>query len=97
LIVETPASQPALHCPINLFPVQEVEVARLTQTINRTRTAAEKVTWAQALMNAVDVMLGCQAYDEQSPDCRLCRQFARVRRKTAQVVVLAGEIGARRS
>jgi hypothetical protein len=47
-------------------------------------------------MEAVDVLLDCQAYDEQSPDCYLCRQFARLRRKTAQVVVLAGEIGARR-
>lgn len=85
--------QAGIHCPIGLFPKQEAEIARLTQEINRASTAAEKAPWAQALMEAVDVLLACEQYDEGSIDCRLCRNFSELRRKTAALVVKAGRLG----
>ena len=81
-----------IRCPIGLFPRQEAEIARLTQEINRATTAADKAPWAQALMEAVDVLLACEQYDEQSLDCRLCRNFSELRRKTAALVVKAGRL-----
>jgi hypothetical protein len=81
-----------IRCPIGLFPRQEAEIARLTQEINRAPTAAEKAPWAQALMEAVDVLLACERYDEESLDCRLCRNFSELRRKTAALVVKAGRL-----
>ena len=81
-----------IRCPIGLFPRQEAEIARLTQEINRAPTAADKAPWAQALMEAVDVLLACEQYDEQSLDCRLCRNFSELRRKTAALVVKAGRL-----
>ena len=88
--------QASIHCPIGLFPSQEEEIARLTQVINQARTAVEKVPWAQALIEAVDILLACEQYDEDSLDCRLCRNFSGLRRKTAALVIKAGRLNDRR-
>lgn len=85
-----------IRCPIGLFPQQEEEIGRLTQAINQARTAAEKAPWAQALAEATDVLLACQAYDPESLDCRLCRQFSELRHKTATLVVKAAGLDDRR-
>jgi hypothetical protein len=84
--------QASVHCPIGLFPRQEEEIASLTQEINQAQTAAEKAPWAQALIETVDVLLACEQYDEGSMDCRLCRNFSELRRKTAALVIKAGRL-----
>ena len=88
--------QPDISCPIGLFARQEGEVNRVTQAINQAPRAAEKAVWAQVLVEAVDVLLGCEQYDEGSQHCRLCRQFSELRRKTAALVVRAGQLQERR-
>jgi hypothetical protein len=88
--------QAGIHCSIGLFPRQEEEIARLTWEINQARTVAEKAPWAQTLMEAVDVLLACEGYDEESLDCRLCHNFSELRRKTAVLVVKAGRLNDRR-
>jgi hypothetical protein len=90
------ATRASIQCPIGLFRRQEEEINRLTQEINQARTAAEKAPWAQAMMEAVDVLLACEQYDEQSPDCRLCHNFSELRRKIAILVVKAGRLNDRR-
>ena len=84
--------QASIRCPVGLFPRQEEEIGRLTQEINQARTAAEKAPWAQALIETVDVLLACEQYDEGSMDCRLCRNFSELRRKTAALVIKAGRL-----
>ena len=84
--------QASIHCPIGLFPRQEEEIALLTQEINQARTAAEKAPWAQTLIETVDVLLACEQYDEGGMDCRLCRNFSELRRKTAALVIKAGHL-----
>jgi hypothetical protein len=84
--------QASIHCPIGLYPRQEEEINRLTQAINQAQTAAEKAPWAQALIEAVDVLLACEQYDERSMGCRLCRNFSELRRKTAALVIKAGRL-----
>jgi len=64
----------------------------LNQEINQARTAAEKAPWAQALIEAVDVLLAREQYDQESLDCRLCRNFSELRRKTAALVIKAGRL-----
>jgi len=85
-----------IRCPIGLFSRQEAEIARLTQEINQAPTAAEKASWAQAMMKAVDVLLACEHYDEGTVDCRLCHNFSELRRKTATLVLKAGRLDNRR-
>jgi hypothetical protein len=89
--------QASIHCPIGLFPRQEEEIAHLTQEINQARTAAEKAPWAQALIEAVDVLLACEQYDEGSINCRLCRNFSELRRKTAALVIRASRLDVERN
>lgn len=88
--------QASIHCPIGLFPRQEEEITRFTQEINQARTAAEKAPWAQTLIEAVEVLLACEQYDEESLDCRLCHNFSELRRKTAALVIKAGHLDDRR-
>ena len=81
-----------IRCPIGLFPRQEPEIVQLTQEINRARTAAEKVPWAQELIGVVDVLLACEEYDEADLHCSLCRNFSELRHKTATLVIKAGRL-----
>ena len=79
-----------------LFARQEAEVNRVTQAINQASRATEKAVWAQVLVEAVDVLVGCEQYDEESLGCQLCQQFSQLRRKTAALVVKAGQLQERR-
>ena len=88
--------QANIYCTIGLYPRQEEEINHLTQAINQARTAAEKAPWAQALIETVDVLLACEQYDEESLDCRLCRSFSELRRKTAALVIKAGHLDVKR-
>jgi Mor family transcriptional regulator len=78
-----------IQCPIDLFLRQEEEIAHLTRAINQARTTDQKAPWAQALIEAVDVLLACRQYNQASMDCRLCHNFAELRRKMATLVVKA--------
>jgi len=89
-------AQANIYCPISLFARQEAEIIRLTQAINQAPRAAEKAVWAQALIEEVDLLLGCEQYDEENLNCRLCRQFSELRRKTAALIVRAGQLQERR-
>jgi hypothetical protein len=84
--------QANIYCTIGLYPGQEEEINRLNQAINQAQTAAEKAPWAQALIETVDVLLACEQYDEGSLNCRLCRNFSELRRKTAALVIKAGRL-----
>lgn len=84
--------QATIHCPIDLFPQQELEIVRLTEAINQARTAAAKAPWAQALIAAVDVLLTCERYDGENLNCCLCHNISDLRRKTAALVFKAGQL-----
>jgi hypothetical protein len=81
--------QKSIRCPIDLFPKQEAKIERLTEAINRAPTAAEKAPLAQDLIDVVDVLLACEAYDEENVNCRLCQNFSKLRRKTATLILKA--------
>ena len=86
------AQQAQINCPIDLFPRQEAEIARLTEAINAARTAEAKAPSAEALLETVNVLLACEVYDEARLDCRLCRNFSELRAKTANLILKAGRL-----
>jgi len=90
------ATRASIQCPIGLFRGQDEEINRLAQEINQAQTAAEKAPWAQAMMEAVDVLLACEQYDEGSIDCSICRNFSELGHKTAALIVKAGRLDDRR-
>jgi len=84
--------QPSIRCPIGLFAEQERQISRLTLAINRAETATDKAPWAQELIQAVDVLRACEAHDESSSHCHLCRDLAELRCKTAALVIQASKL-----
>jgi len=90
--VSKTGSRANIECPTGLFSGQEAEGGRLTEKINRARTAAEKAPHAQDLIEAVNLLLACEAYDKENLNCRLCHSFSELRRKTAALVVRAGHL-----
>ncbi|MFI5021046.1 MAG: hypothetical protein ACHQRJ_05265 [Alphaproteobacteria bacterium] len=81
-----------IHCPIGLYEKHEGELARLTEAINRSPTAHEKAQAAHDLRQSVSVLLDCDAYDEGNLNCRMCREVAILRNKTAAVVEKIGAL-----
>jgi hypothetical protein len=79
-------------CRAGLFHRQEARVSQLTEAINRAATAGEKAKAAEGIVEEVDVLLGCDEYDEGSVDCRLCRSLSGLRRQTGRLVVKAGRL-----
>jgi hypothetical protein len=85
--------QPAIDCPIDLFPKQEAEIQQLTEAINQAPAANEKALLAEDLIAALEMLLACTEYDRKSAHCRLCRRFSELRYKTANLVIAAGSLG----
>jgi len=79
-----------IGCP--KFQAQESVVARLTQQINAARTVTEKAPKAEELIEAVEELLDCGEYEEESLDCRLCHNFSELRKKTAELILKAGRL-----
>ena len=77
-------------CPIDLFSKQEREINFLTHAINAAPSPAEKREPAQSVIEAVDVLLACESYDQGDLNCQLCRNFSELRRKVATLVFKAG-------
>ena len=84
--------QANIQCPIDLFPKQEEEISRLTQAINQVQGAAQKAPFALTLIEAVEVLLACQSYDQENPNCYMCRNISQLRFKTYNLVVKAGRL-----
>ncbi|MFI5016040.1 MAG: hypothetical protein ACHQAY_27205 [Hyphomicrobiales bacterium] len=81
-----------IHCPIGLYERHEGEIARLTEAINRSPTAHEKARAAHDLRQSISLLLDCDAYDEGNLNCRMCREIAVLREKTAAVVEKMGPL-----
>lgn len=81
-----------IHCPIGLYEKREGEIARLTEAINHSPTAPDKIIAAQDLRECVAVLLDCTAYDEDNLNCRLCRNVATLRDKTISIIEKAGAL-----
>ena len=90
--MQRPSQQPGLECPIDLYPGQAADIQRLNDEINRHRNAVDKAPYAQELLQVVDVLLACDAYDDRNLNCRLCRQFASLRQKAAHLIIAAARI-----
>jgi len=87
--MQRPSEQPSLECPIDLYPRQDPDIQRLNAEINRHRNAADKADYARELLQVVGVLLDCDAYDDGNLNCRLCRQFAGLRMKAADLIIAA--------
>jgi len=81
------AEQTRIKCA--KFRAQESVIAGLSQQINAAKIGTEKASKAQRLMEAVEVLLGCDDYSEKTPDCQYCRSFSQLRQKSAGMILRA--------
>lgn len=80
-------SVPNIDCPIDLFPQQESKIQELTQQINEARRIQQKAELAHALLEEVETLLRCSAFDEGNVNCVNCQAISGVRSKTATLVL----------
>ena len=88
----SPHDATAIHCPIGLYDKHEAGIERLTEALNHAPDAWAKAHVAAELREAVAVLLDCDAYDPDNLNCRLCRNVAALRDKTAALVEKVGSL-----
>lgn len=81
---------PAVNCP--KFQRQEAAIKGITETINSSKGAGEKAKSAEELKSAAEPLLSCEDYDAKDSACGICRLVARLRRKTADLIIRAGNL-----
>lgn len=75
-----------IKCPLDVFDAQEENILRLTDAINKAPTITEKGDLANNLMEATEKLLTCPGQAENF-NCKLCREFSRLRGNTAALIV----------
>ena len=83
--------EPGIQCPT--FLRLEPGIRKLTESINQAEDVREKAPLALELQNEVNVLLGCPDYKSDGVDCRNCHFLATLRKKTAEVVIMARKLG----
>ena len=73
----------------SIFRAQEEHVQRLTEQINQARSVVGKAPLAKELCQSARDLLDCEKYQDYSLDCAYCQQFSKLRRKTAQLILVA--------
>ena len=85
-----PNHEPSIKCPtfLKLEPVIE----KLTNSINQAGDVREKATLALELQKEVNVLLECPDYKRDDADCRNCHFLATVRKRVADVIIVAQKL-----
>ena len=82
--------EPGIKCPT--FLKLEPEIQKLTESINQAGDVREKAALALELQKEVKVLLECPDYKSDGVECRNCHFLATVRKRVADVIVLAQKL-----
>jgi len=80
-----------ISCPT--FKKQEPIIKNITDKINMAKQMQEKARFAEELENEVDVILSCTDYKEESLECKNCHIIAKLRKKTANLIIKTRKLG----
>ena len=83
-------NEPSIKCPTYLK--LEPEIQKLTESINQAKDVQEKAALALELQKEVKVLLECPDYKSDGVDCRNCHFLATVRKRVADVIILAQKL-----
>lgn len=84
------AEEPGIQCPN--FLKKEPDINKLTESINQAEDVYEKSALALELQKEVNVLLECRDYKRDGVQCRNCHFLATVRRRVAEVMILAEKL-----
>ena len=82
--------EPGIQCPTYLK--LEPEIQKLTESINQAEDVQEKGALALELQKEVNVLLECPDYKSDGMQCRNCHFLATVRKRVADVIILAQKL-----
>ena len=82
--------EPGIKCPT--FLKQEPGINKLTESINQAEAVQEKAALALELQKEVNVLLECPDYKRDGAECRNCHFLATVRKKTAEIIIMAQKL-----
>jgi len=85
-----PNHEPSIKCPT--FLKLEPEIEKLTHNINQAESVQEKAALALELQKEVNVLLECPDYKRDGVECRNCHFLATVRKKTAEIIIMAQKL-----
>ena len=83
-------NEPGIKCPT--FLKQEPGINKLTESINQAEAVQEKAALALELQKEVNVLLECPDYKRDGVECRNCHFLATVRKKTAEIIIMAQKL-----
>jgi len=79
-----------INCKI--FKIQDPIIKKATQLINSAKNPAQKAEQAEKLLSKIKVLLECLEYDSNKIDCKVCRNIAELRKKTAELIIKASSL-----
>lgn len=75
-----------------VFQTENKKIEKLTKAINTARDVEIKARFAEKLQELVNVLLFCEKFDDESPDCKICHLISNLRRRTANLIIKAKEL-----
>jgi len=79
-----------INCSV--FQNQESRIKDITLKINAVKGVAGKAAVAKELLEEVDVLLSCGEYEDSNGDCEKCHFIANLRKKTADIIIMAKKL-----
>ena len=75
------------------FQSKESICAALTEQVNAAQNISQKAAKAKELIEVAEGLLACEEYEEANVECRYCRRFSVLRKKTAALILKMGSLG----
>jgi hypothetical protein len=70
----------------SLFQKQESEIKIITDKINKAMDIQGKASYAEELLERVEVLLSCPDFDGKRLDCKNCHVISHWRKKTTNII-----------
>ena len=74
------------------FQKQEPVIRDITDKINKAKGVQDKAKFAEELQKEVNVLLSCSDHDAKKVDCMNCHTIAKLRVKTADLIIKAKKL-----
>lgn len=75
-----------------IFKSKNGEIEKITKAINEAKNVKQKAINARKLLNELEDLLACKYFKAEKAECNICRGIAKLRRRTADLIIRAKEL-----
>ena len=75
-----------------IFQSKNETIERITKAINKAENTKEKATLAKKLLGEAEDLLSCKHFGEKRAECKICQYISKIRERTANLILKAGQI-----